>query len=601
MEIKNYSLIENIAFVNNIILNKEKYKYNLLRFITIFFNIVTDIMLVFLPAFTIDLLTDASDIKNIIFKFTLYFLTIYTIKIFNNMLNENIENVIDKNRMRKGSDYYDNIMKIDYENLEVSKDILYAGLDSYMDGYHRGYSHMLIDCKNLIQSILSLIVYSIFISRISIWMSIFLLIIGVISYKLNTLKNNWVKDNQKNWLELDQKLNYLSIEATSLKNAKDIRVFNMKNWIIDSYNDIYIKRKDWIKKGFTVQLVIDISVNLLKFIKYGIIYFILFNKIKEGIGVSEFVLSLGLIMGISSSMDMVFDNLNFLASNNILVNNTRTALEIDNTENANISNEDIISETYDIELKDISYIFPETNKKIFDNFNLHIKKGEKLAIVGINGAGKTTLIKLITGLYKPSSGEVLLNGKNISKIKKEDVFKKYATVFQDFNVLAMSITENISCVDKEISDEDKVLESLKLAGLKDKVKSLKNNINSNMTKELDKDGIVFSGGETQKLMLSRCLYKDGSIIILDEPTAALDALAEKEIYEKYNSLVKNKTSIFISHRLSSTKFCDRIIVLDNGVIIEEGTHEELLNNNGEYTKMYNIQASYYMEGEEDIA
>ena len=188
-----------------------------------------------------------------------------------------------------------------------------------------------------------------------------------------------------------------------------------------------------------------------------------------------------------------------------------------------------------------------------------------------------------------------MNGTDISALGREAVYEYFSVVFQDFNLLAATVAENVSCRLMEETDVARVCECLALAGLTEKIASLPRGVETPLTKELDLDGVMFSGGEKQKLMIARCLYNDGPVIILDEPTSALDAIAENEIYAKYNSLTKGKTSIFISHRLSSTKFCDRIIMLDRGKIIEEGTHDELLKKNGEYAKMYAMQSSYYNE------
>ena len=207
-----------------------------------------------------------------------------------------------------------------------------------------------------------------------------------------------------------------------------------------------------------------------------------------------------------------------------------------------------------------------------EHFNLTIHPGEKLAIVGNNGAGKTTLIKIICGLYRPTSGKLLINGLDTATLSPEEIYLWCTAVFQDFHLLAATLAENVSCMPEEKTDDRRVRSCLKQVGLAQKIESLPKGLHTQMTKELEQDGVLLSGGELQKLMIARCLYTDRPILILDEPTSSLDAVAESQIYQNYYELTKEKTSIFIFHRLSSTKFCDRIIHLQNGKIIEEGTN-----------------------------
>ena len=235
---------------------------------------------------------------------------------------------------------------------------------------------------------------------------------------------------------------------------------------------------------------------------------------------------------------------------------------------------------------------------VFSNFSLHIRPKEKLALVGLNGAGKTTLIKLICGLYKPTKGEILINGINLNDFKIEDYYKKISLVAQEIEPLAFTIKDNIVLGSKY--NEKKLQSVIKESGLDNVVDRLKNKENTYLTQNFSLDGVELSGGESQKLLLARALYKDSYFIALDEPTSALDPLAESELYLKYEELIKNRTSIYVSHRLSSTKFCDRIVYIENGEIVEEGTHEELMKKKGEYYKLFSLQAKYYKEDSKNV-
>ena len=261
-------------------------------------------------------------------------------------------------------------------------------------------------------------------------------------------------------------------------------------------------------------------------------------------------------------------------------------------EGENIPNAD----TYELELENVSFRYPGTEKDIIHDLNLTVHPGEKLAIVGLNGAGKTTLVKLLCGFYDPTEGRVLLNGQDIRDFNRKQYYELFSAVFQEFSILDTTIAQ---CVAQSVDniDTQKVNDCIEKAGLMETVKKFPAGLETHIGREVYLDGVMLSGGQTQRLMLARALYKDGFILVLDEPTAALDPIAENDIYMKYNEMTAGKISVFISHRLASTRFCDRIILLENGQITETGTHDELLAQNGQYAYMFGVQAKYYKEGE----
>ena len=249
-----------------------------------------------------------------------------------------------------------------------------------------------------------------------------------------------------------------------------------------------------------------------------------------------------------------------------------------------------------ISFNGLSYTYPNAQTPALDGIDLHIASGERLAIVGANGAGKTTLVKLLCGLYSPSAGETMLNGRLISEYNRDEYYTLFSVVFQGIHFLPVSIAENVSQESIEQTDRARVRYCLEMAGLEEKIDTLPSREDTLLERSVNPDATELSGGEKQKLVMARALYKDAPVLVLDEPTAALDPLAENEVYRRYAELTEGKTSVFISHRLASTRFCDRIILLDGSKIAEQGTHDELMSLDGIYANMFKVQASYYQEG-----
>lgn len=254
---------------------------------------------------------------------------------------------------------------------------------------------------------------------------------------------------------------------------------------------------------------------------------------------------------------------------------------------------------YTIEFHDVCYRYLKQEKNAVDHLNMVLHPGEKLAVVGLNGAGKTTMIKLLLRLYDPTEGVITLNGVDIRKFKREEYYKLFSPVFQNIEVLAFPIAEHISMKVAEDTDRDRAQAAAVEAGLEDKIKALPKGIDSELLKIVDDNGVDLSGGEKQKLALARALYKSAPLVVLDEPTSALDALAEQQLYERFNHMIGDKSAVYISHRLASTRFCDRVAMFADGRMIEYGSHDELMEKGGEYARMFEMQAQYYQEEQKE--
>ncbi|MBQ9083037.1 MAG: ABC transporter ATP-binding protein, partial [Clostridia bacterium] len=378
---------------------------------------------------------------------------------------------------------------------------------------------------------------------------------------------------------------------------KDIRIFNMQPWLEDVYRAGLKLYEDFFDRCGGIVIWADVLDAVLAFLRNGAAYAVLIAMaLTDGLSASEFLLYFAAVGGFSTMVTGIVSGLLNLHKQSMDLSAAREFLETPEPfqfeDGVPLSAD--LNEAYELTLKDVSFRYPGAEQDVLTHVDLTIHPGEKLAVVGLNGAGKTTLVKLLCGLYDPTEGQVLLNGTDIRVYNRRDYYKLFSAVFQRFSILGTSVRENITQT-VEACDEERLNACVEKAGLTEKLHSLTNGLDSHVTRYIYDDGIELSGGETQRLMLARALYKNGPILILDEPTAALDPIAENDIYMKYSAMTKGRTSVFISHRLASTRFCDRIVFVADGTIAEEGTHESLLAQNGQYAALFEVQAHYYRE------
>lgn len=395
----------------------------------------------------------------------------------------------------------------------------------------------------------------------------------------------------------DRKLNYFAYNTRGLSIAKDIRIYSMRDWIsgMTTMARLDLKKVDEQIQGYQVHVLVINSIIVL--FRDGIVYAVLIWLALQGkITTGYFALYAAAINGLGEWLSQISSGIGLFREADNYVTDFRKYLDLPDDDNT--AKKDISFNTAPaIELKNVSFSYGD-NAPVLNDISFKVNSGEKIAIVGTNGAGKTTLIKLICGLLRPKSGEILIDGTPASSVSTKSFAKSVSAVFQDSALLPVSIKKNIIMNDEE-ADEAKLKSVISLAGLDKKIASLEMGAESPLVKHISEDGTEFSGGETQKLLLARAIYKDAPILILDEPTAAMDPIAEQNVYLKYNDLSKEKTSFFISHRLSSTRFCDRVILIDGGRIKEAGTHDELMAKGGMYHDMYMVQSKYYQEGENE--
>lgn len=454
---------------------------------------------------------------------------------------------------------------------------------------------------DLMTSCIGFVVYLALLTNLNLWLAALVAATTAVSYFASKRINEWGYLHRSEELELTKKIEYANKTATSREFAKDIRMFGLRGWLEDLWGSTMRLYSAFCAKRERKYIWANIIDIVLTFLRNGIAYaFLIGITVKNGLPASQFLLYFAALSGFAQWVVEILDKLSVMHKQSLDISTIREFLDWDEPFDLN-GGERIAFEPnkqYEIRLDDVSFRYPKADKDTLSHINLTVHPGEKLAIVGLNGAGKTTLVKLVCGFLDPTEGRILLNGEDIRKFNRNDYYTLFSAVFQEFSVLDVTVKENVAqCVDG--IDETRVWQCIDKAGLTEKIKSLPKGIETHLGRRVFKDGVEFSGGQTQRLMLARALYKNAPILVLDEPTAALDPIAENDIYQKYNEMTHGRTSFFISHRLASTRFCDRIIFVDGGKIAEEGTHDELLKKGGGYAYMFEVQSKYYRSDNQD--
>lgn len=454
---------------------------------------------------------------------------------------------------------------------------------------------------DLMTSCIGFVVYLALLTNLNLWLAALVAATTAVSYFASKRINEWGYLHRSEELELTKRIEYANKTATSREFAKDIRMFGLRGWLEDLWGSTMRLYSAFCAKRERKYIWANIIDIVLTFLRNGIAYaFLIGITVKNGLPASQFLLYFAALSGFAQWVVEILDKLSVMHKQSLDISTIREFLDWNEPFDLN-GGERIAFEPnkqYEIRLDDVSFRYPKADKDTLSHINLTVHPGEKLAIVGLNGAGKTTLVKLVCGFLDPTEGRILLNGEDIRKFNRNDYYALFSAVFQEFSVLDVTVKENVAqCVDG--IDETRVWQCIDKAGLTEKIQSLPKGIETHLGRRVFKDGVEFSGGQTQRLMLARALYKNAPILVLDEPTAALDPIAENDIYQKYNEMTHGRTSFFISHRLASTRFCDRIIFVDGGKIAEEGTHDELLKNGGGYAYMFEVQSKYYRSDNQD--
>lgn len=514
------------------------------------------------------------------------------------------EKQVYHNKLLMG-DYYlrqiaDKGLRTDYENLEKS-DFKELQMGSFyaVSGNESTLRNVYYSWIGLISGIIGFLFYLVVLTDMHPAVMAFLAAGAVAGFLLSDRANRWLAVNQGERSRYYHRLGYIQTASGDVRSAKDIRLYRLEEWLQSVYNENLGKINRWYRKYGRVVFKTSLGSASISLVREGLAYgYLLYLVYKGHIGASDFVLYFAAITGFSGWLQNILQEITKLKKCSIAVGTLRRYLTYPERFRREGGRPIPEGAPRTIELRHVSYRYMGAAHDTLQDLNLIITPGEHLGVVGLNGAGKTTMMKLISGLCDPTEGEVLYDGVNIKEYDREAYYRKIAAVFQQYSVLPVSVEDIV----KEHGESGRTVEyCLRTANLWDKIQSLPKGLETMVDPAINEEGISFSGGETQKLLLARAIYKDAPLLILDEPTAALDPLSENRLYETYHTITEGKTSIFISHRLASTRFCSRILLMNRGRIEEEGTHEELLLKKGRYYKMFQTQARYYQEHPEEVS
>lgn len=554
----------------------------------------------FISKFVIDMITSEAGAEKLL-RLMLMFTVIQAVStILNSFYYSEIWWRFIAARCKLMSEKNAKVMRLDYEHLE-NADVLdcYQKAGNACNGNNNGIEGMMRNIVNFMLSAAVVAVGIVILGTMNIYIVLFMIVLCIFNFLINNHTNKFVKkrvwDPLAPWWRKD---NYMRNVTTNFDTAKDIRMFGLKDWLTEKITELKKERIEAQKKNAKAWLIASWISRILFALSQAAVYgWLIYQTVQGEMTIGNFSLYLGSSIAFYEYIATLLQGVTQLLECSRQVDDFRSFMEFDKD---SIDNGDEVPhfESYEFEFRNVSFKYPKAEKYALKNLSIKLKAGERLAVVGLNGAGKSTFIKLMLRLYEPTEGEILLNGRNINEYSKKSYYSVFAPVFQDVELFAFPLGENVSMNTPEETDNAKAEKCLVDAGFGEKLKELPNGISTEILKVIHDDGVDLSGGEKQKLALARALYKDAPVVVLDEPTAALDALAESKLYNDFDKLIGGKTAVYISHRLSSTQFCSNVAMFKDGEMVEYGTHESLLKQNGAYAEMFRIQAQYYVDSPE---
>ncbi|WP_010242568.1 ABC transporter ATP-binding protein [Peptoniphilus rhinitidis] len=573
-------------------------KYLYFSLILIIIKSLLPIITVIFPKIVIDNITSGKGFKVVVSTIIFIIFIKYLLEILVNIFDNKLEYIGTELNQKFELNILKKIMRVDYEILESPKilDMKDKALEgiSVNNGSISIYNEKIIE---IISSIISIFGVTYIITRINIRYLLALVLILILDFVIEKLIANFEIKNWNKWIPINRKFRMVYDLMYNFNNGSDIRIFNTSdffgNTAKDTNKDMYQVMSDEAK---TISKY-NILNNLLESLKIFLVFYLgLEGLTRKSLSIADFSSYLVSVNVFLNSVKTISHAIVDISKINCYVESYFVFLDLDISEkeiiikNKNILNLD--KKGSKIVFENVYFKYPSQDKYTLKNLSFKIGKNERVSLVGSNGAGKSTIIKLLIGLYKPTEGRILIDGCDLESYKKEDLFKKFGVAFQDFNIFPLSVSENIDTNYK--CDEEKTNELLSEFGLYEKIESLEHGLEENLYKAYDSSSTDLSLGQKQKITLIRALYSDREFLILDEPTASVDVYTEVDFYKSLEEFTRNKTSIFISHRLISSKFSDKIFVLENGEIIESGSFEDLMRENSRFKEMFDIQKKKFV-------
>lgn len=580
-------------------------KYFLYYILTIFLKSAAPFALVIFPKYILNEITGMRRIDHIVLYLSAMGVINVVVYVLLSIVEPKLSNRIQHLRTKLSENLSKHILQMDYEYMENANIIDQKQKAVEFIYGNTGIDNFTFNSQNLIIAVIQVFGYIYLLSEISplVVLAIFT-VAGVNAYFQGKCEEYGYKAEME-VMRPNRQGSYIDYICSDFGYNKDIKMFNLQNWILQKkhyFNNIKLKAFDKTADKFVMfGIVTSLSNNILNICIY--VYLIL-RLVWETIRIGDFTMYLAAINNFSTAISSIFTTsvkfgqINRYLNDYLAFKSIKSLTFIDKKELATLPKDE--DNGYTIRFDCVSFKYPGHETYALKNINVVIRKNEKISVVGKNGAGKTTFVKLLTRLYTPTEGKIYINDTDINKIETSEFIKLISTVFQDFKLFAFSIKENIAFDNIESFDDDACTKLLEEVGLKDKLKTLPHGIHTGLGKQFDEGGTDLSGGEAQKIAIARAYYKNSPIVILDEPTSALDPLSEYEIYKSFNHIAKDRITVYISHRLSSTKFSDRILVFNSGEIVEDGTHDQLINRNGLYKEMFDKQAQFYIRNNKDV-
>nr|WP_308742542.1 ABC transporter ATP-binding protein [uncultured Anaerocolumna sp.] len=568
-----------------------------LMLVSAIFQAATPFFGIIIPKYIIEELMEQKRIKMLILYVGILIIGNGCLNLINKFFTTKVE--LANIRLINGFELHlgKHIMNMDLEKLEDPK-ILDMKEQAIFPIYNQD------ALRNMIESLIAVIRISITILGLAAIIAILnpliialiisiVLINGIISKKAQRITFRFFQQ----LIPLNRKFGYYASLVTDFSMAKDIRIYNMAPYIGKKIRDYTEESIESMSKSMNTTAkyfgLNSVTLPLEMLLIYG---YMVYQVILGSISIGEFSMYISAGNNFTNYITEFIQNVVQLRQMCLYLDTYLKFEKIPSKRKTGTKSVESILNCYSntIEFKHVYFKYPRSEEYTLKDVNITIHSGEKLSVVGPNGAGKTTFIKLLCRLYTPDKGEILLNGVNINEYSYDEYMKLLSVVFQDYKLFSFTIKENI-VFDKGLQVPDETVnKALEKVGLLERIEELEKGIHTSLYKNFDKNGIELSGGQAQKLAIARAVYKNSPIVVLDEPTAALDPYAEYEIYTSFNKLIGDHTAIYISHRLSSCKFCNKIAVFDDGELKEYGTHQELVNKNGMYTKLWTAQAQYYV-------